>query len=250
MYYTVKAVSELTGISARTLRYYDTINLLKPHHYTESGYRMYSSKELDRLQLILFYKSLQFSLEEIKGMLTNGNTLSHLSMQRERLIKQANHIDKLIKVIDSTISYQKGEIQMTEQQKFEAFKEEKLKENEAMFGDELREKYDEATLNKSHAHYRHLSQESFDKAEDAERKMFALLSVMINEDLDISHSIGKEIFEYHKSWLEIMSGMYSTEYHRNMASLYVQDERFAQYYNDRVEGSCERLSETILHYTK
>ncbi|WP_354680246.1 MerR family transcriptional regulator [Macrococcoides caseolyticum] len=250
MYYTVKAVSELTGISARTLRYYDTINLLKPHHYTESGYRMYSSEELDRLQLILFYKSLQFSLEEIKGMLTNGNTLSHLSMQRERLIEQANHIDKLIKVIDSTISYQKGEIQMTEQQKFEAFKEEKLKENEAMFGDELREKYDEATLNKSHAHYRHLSQESFDKAEDAERKMFALLSVMINEDLDISHSIGKEIFEYHKSWLEIMSGMYSTEYHRNMASLHVQDERFAQYYNDRVEGSCQRLSETILHYTK
>lgn len=250
MYYTVKAVSELTGISARTLRYYDTINLLKPHHYTESGYRMYSSEELDRLQLILFYKSLQFSLEEIKGMLTNGNTLSHLSMQRERLIEQANHIDKLIKVIDSTISYQKGEIQMTEKQKFEAFKEEKLKDNEAMFGDELREKYDEATLNKSHAHYRHLSQESFDKAEDAERKMFALLSVMINEDLDISHSIGKEIFEYHKMWLEIMSGMYSNEYHRNMASLYVQDERFAQYYNDRVEGSCERLSETILHYTK
>jgi len=250
MYYTVKAVSELTGISARTLRYYDTINLLKPHHYTESGFRMYSSKELDRLQLILFYKSLQFSLEEIKGMLTNGNTLSHLSMQRERLIEQANHIDKLIKVIDSTISYQKGEIQMTEKQKFEAFKEEKLKDNEAMFGDELREKYDEATLNKSHAHYRHLSQESFDKAEDAERKMFALLSVMINEDLDISHSIGKEIFEYHKMWLEIMSGMYSNEYHRNMASLYVQDERFAQYYNDRVEGSCQRLSETILHYTK
>jgi len=211
---------------------------------------MYSSKELDRLQLILFYKSLQFSLEEIKGLLINGNTLSHLIMQRERLIEQANHIDKLIKVIDSTISYQKGEIQMTEQQKFEAFKEEKLKDNEVLYGDELREKYDEDTLSKSHAHYRHLSQESFDKAEDAERKMFALLSVMINEDLDVSDSIGKEIFEYHKMWLEIMSGMYSAEYHRNLASLYVQDERFAQYYNDRVEGSCVRLSETILHYTK
>ncbi|WZE73318.1 TipAS antibiotic-recognition domain-containing protein [Macrococcus sp. CCM 2573] len=83
---------------------------------------------------------------------------------------------------------------MTEQQKFEAFTEEKLKENEVWYS--------------------------------------------------------KGIFEYHKSWLEIMSGMYSTEYHRNMASLYVQDERFAQYYNDFVEGNCERLSETILHYTK
>ncbi|UTH00421.1 TipAS antibiotic-recognition domain-containing protein [Macrococcoides canis] len=139
---------------------------------------------------------------------------------------------------------------MTEQQKFEAFKEEKLKDNEALYGDELREKYDEDTLSKSHAHYRHLSQESFDKAEDAERKMFELLSVMINENLDVSDSIGKEIFEYHKMWLEIMSGMYSAEYHRNLALLYVQDERFAQYYNERVEGSCERLSETISHYTK
>lgn len=250
MYYSVKEVSELTGVSTRTLRYYDTISLLKPHHYTESGYRMYSSKELDRLQLILFYKSLQFSLEEIKGLLINGNTLSHLIMQRERLIEQANHIDKLIKVIDSTISYQKGEIQMTEQQKFEAFKEEKLKDNEVLYGKELRDKYNEKSLNKSHAHYKHLSQESYDKAVDAERKMFELLMVMVNEDQDVSDSIGKEIFEYHKSWLEIMSGMYSTEYHRNMASLYVQDERFAQYYNDRVEGSCVRLSETILHYTK
>lgn len=246
----MKEVSELTGVSTRTLRYYDTISLLKPHHYTESGYRMYSSKELDRLQLILFYKSLQFSLEEIKGLLINGNTLSHLIMQRERLIEQANHIDKLIKVIDSTISYQKGEIQMTEQQKFEAFKEEKLKDNEVLYGKELRDKYNEKSLNKSHAHYKHLSQESYDKAVDAERKMFELLMVMVNEDQDVSDSIGKEIFEYHKSWLEIMSGMYSTEYHRNMASLYVQDERFAQYYNDRVEGSCVRLSETILHYTK
>ncbi|ARQ06076.1 TipAS antibiotic-recognition domain-containing protein [Macrococcoides canis] len=139
---------------------------------------------------------------------------------------------------------------MTEQQKFEAFKEEKLKDNEALYGDELREKYDEDTLSKSHAHYRHLPQESFDKAEDAERKMFELLKIMINEDLDVSDSIGKEIFEYHKMWLEIMSGMYSAEYHRNLASLYVQDERFAQYYNERVEGSCERLSEAILHYTK
>ncbi|MCO4096826.1 MerR family transcriptional regulator [Macrococcoides canis] len=250
MYYSVKEVSELTGVSTRTLRYYDTISLLKPHHYTESGYRMYSSKELDRLQLILFYKSLQFSLEEIKDLLTNGNTLSHLIMQRERLISQANHIDKLIKVIDSTISYQKGEIQMTEQQKFEAFKEEKLKDNEALYGDELREKYDEDTLSKSHTHYKHLSQDSYDKAVNAERKMFQLLHVMVNRNLDVTDLVGEEVFECHKTWLEIMSGMYSNAYHFNLASLYIADERFTQYYNDRLNGSAELLSKIIMHYTK
>lgn len=107
MYYSVKEVSELTGVSTRTLRYYDMINLLKPHHYTESGYRMYSSKELDRLQLILFYKSLQFPLDDIQKLLSDGDTLSHLNLQRKRLIEQAAHIESLIKVIDQTISHQK-----------------------------------------------------------------------------------------------------------------------------------------------
>lgn len=250
MYYSVKEVSDLTGVSTRTLRYYDSINLLKPDHYTDKGYRMYRTAQLDRLQLILFYKSLQFPLDDIQKLLSDGDTLSHLNLQRKRLIEQAAHIESLIIVIDKTISHQKGEIHMTEHEKFETFKEHKLQENEAMYGDELREKYDGATLNKSHTHYKHLSQDSYDKAVKAEQKMFELLHVMINRNLDVTDPVGEEVLECHKTWLEIMSGMYSKAYHFNLASLYTADERFTRYYNDRLNGSAELLSKIIMHYTK
>ena len=63
---TVNEVSKLTGVSIRTLQYYDTIGLLKPDGYTASGYRLYDDTALERLQQILLFKELEFPLKEIK----------------------------------------------------------------------------------------------------------------------------------------------------------------------------------------
>lgn len=67
---TVKQVSNLSGVSVRTLHYYDSIGLLKPASITESGYRMYDDTSLERLQSILLFRQLQFPLKEIKEILT------------------------------------------------------------------------------------------------------------------------------------------------------------------------------------
>ena len=66
---TVNEVSKLTGVSIRTLQYYDTIGLLKPIEYTESGYRLYDDTSLERLQQILLFKELEFPLKEIKKII-------------------------------------------------------------------------------------------------------------------------------------------------------------------------------------
>ena len=68
---TVKQVSELTGISIRTLHYYDEIGLFKPSEVTESGYRLYDESALEVLQQILFFKELDFTLREIKVIMEN-----------------------------------------------------------------------------------------------------------------------------------------------------------------------------------
>ena len=65
MEYTIKKISELAGISSRTLRFYDEIKLLKPARINSSGYRIYAQKEVDRLQQILVYRKLGLSLEDI-----------------------------------------------------------------------------------------------------------------------------------------------------------------------------------------
>lgn len=70
---TVNEVSKLTGVSVRTLQYYDSIGLLKPTKYTESGYRLYDDTALEALQQIMLFKELEFSLKEIKEIISNPN---------------------------------------------------------------------------------------------------------------------------------------------------------------------------------
>ena len=65
---TVKDVSEITGVSIRTLRYYDEIGLLKPTEFSDAGYRLYDDKALERLQEIMFFKELEIPLEDIKKL--------------------------------------------------------------------------------------------------------------------------------------------------------------------------------------
>ena len=79
---TVKEVSKLTGVSIRTLHYYDTIGLLKPADMTEAGYRLYDDAALERLQTILLFRELQFPLMEIKFWIVPISTVERLWSSR------------------------------------------------------------------------------------------------------------------------------------------------------------------------
>ena len=95
---TVNEVSKLTGMSIRTLQYYDTIGLLKPIEYTESGYRLYDDTSLERLQQILLFKELEFPLKEIKKIIDapNFDRNKALEQQIELLTMKKEHLENLI----------------------------------------------------------------------------------------------------------------------------------------------------------
>ncbi|GFH93173.1 HTH-type transcriptional activator TipA [Lachnospiraceae bacterium] len=95
---SVHEVAELTGITARTLHYYDEIGLLKPTKVTEAGYRMYDDKALSRLQNILLFRELEFPLKEIKEILNSPNfdPSEVIAQQIELLELQYKHIGELI----------------------------------------------------------------------------------------------------------------------------------------------------------
>ncbi len=102
---TVNEVSKLTGVSIRTLQYYDKIDLLKPARYTDSGYRLYDAAGLDRLSQIMLFKELDFSLSDIRDILSNPDFdreealrqhLTLLTMKKERLNKIISHCENLL----------------------------------------------------------------------------------------------------------------------------------------------------------
>ncbi len=95
---TVNEVSKLTGVSIRTLQYYDKIGLLRPAEYTESGYRLYDDAALEKLQQILLFKELEFPLKDIKDIVTRSDFDKRLALdqQIELLELKKEHIENLI----------------------------------------------------------------------------------------------------------------------------------------------------------
>ena len=95
---TVNKVSKLTGVSIRTLQYYDKIGLLKPAEYTESGYRLYDDAALEKLQQILLFRELEFPLKDIKDIVNRSDfdKTKALEQQIELLELKKEHIENLL----------------------------------------------------------------------------------------------------------------------------------------------------------
>ena len=102
---TVKEISKITGISIRTLRYYDEIGLLKPSRVTEAGYRLYDDQELEKLQEILFYKELEIPLSDIKKIMENPeyDKQKALAVQKSLLERKRNRLNGIIELIDDVM---------------------------------------------------------------------------------------------------------------------------------------------------
>lgn len=103
---TVKEISDLTGISARTLHYYDEIGLLKPTAKSEAGYRLYDDKALEKLQQILFFREFDIPLKQIKAIMEDSTleTNQILQMQRKMLVAKKERIERLIANLDCILN--------------------------------------------------------------------------------------------------------------------------------------------------
>ena len=108
----INEVAKLTGVTVRTLHYYDEIGLLNPSEITDAGYRLYNNESLETLQQILFFRELDFPLNEIREIMANPNydKKQALSKHKELLIKRRERLDKLINLVKNSI---KGESDMS-----------------------------------------------------------------------------------------------------------------------------------------
>ena len=132
MEYGIRQLSELAGVSARTLRYYDEIGLLKPLYTTEAGYRFYGEQEVMLLQQILFYRERGFGLGEITRIIYHKDfDIQHaLQEHLQDLEEQKVKLERMIDTVRKTISSMKGETEMSAEEKFEVFKKNVVKEQE------------------------------------------------------------------------------------------------------------------------
>ncbi|GGG30522.1 MerR family transcriptional regulator [Lysinibacillus alkalisoli] len=232
---TIQALAKLSGVSTRTLRYYDEIGLLTPSAYSEAGYRLYTQREIDILQHILFYRALDVRLEEIKQIIYNDkfNVQQALQSHRTQLMHKQQQIQKLIKTLDTML----GGVNMSNTDKFEAFKSKKIKENEAQYGQEIRAKYGEKAVAEANQNFMGLSEEAYHKAQEIEQRLFLLLQQRGDQ---------RSIANLHKEWLCYFMPQYSEDLHKGIVTGYLADDRFIKYYDTKAgEGATQYLVEAV-----
>lgn len=254
MEYKIKELAELSGVSTRTLRYYDQIGLLRPMRAAENGYRLYTSQQLDRLQEILFYRELGFSLEEIRDLLDSSVYDREQSMKRHlaALKQRQGQLSLLIHTVEQSLREMKGEIVMSDKEKFEGFKQDLIRKNQEQYGAEVTAKYGKEALEESNRRLINMSEGQWHDQESLNEAIFAFLKEAMDQG-DPSCEAAQKAADLHRQWLCMFwkEGLYSKAAHRGMAEMYVADERFREYYDSRLgAGGAAFLQEAILLYTK
>lgn len=245
MHYTIKQLADLAGVSTRTLRWYDKQGLLQPSRQ-DNGYRSYDSSDVDRLQHILFYREMGLSLEDIQTVLrsqgfdANAALRDHLTALTEQRFK----LDRLIDAVEKTIVAKERGIPMSDAEKFEAFKQQALQENEEEYGEEIRERYGEETVKASNAKFAGLSEEQYKQSERV-RELFEQTLKQAFEQSDCTGDLAVEAAKLHKQWLSFFWPSYSPEAHKGVTQMYVDDERFTQHYDRIAAGITVFLRDAV-----
>lgn len=250
MEYTIQKLGNLAGVSTRTLRYYDEIGLLKPARTSSSGYRIYGQREVDLLQQILFYRELGLSLEDIRSIVTEPgfDGTRALREHRNQLLDKRKQLDALIANVEKTMASQEGRITMSDREKFEGFKRQLIDENEQKYGQEIREKYGEATVEKSNRKLMNMTEEEYEKVTQLANEVNATLAEAFKTG-DPAGELAQKAADLHKQWLTFYWSEYSKEAHAGVAQMYVDDERFKAYYDKDQPGTAEFLRDAVHIYT-
>ncbi len=250
MEYTVQKLARLAGISSRTLRYYDEIGILKPARISSSGYRIYAQAEVDRLQQILFFRELGLSLERIKDIINTPSfdELRALKEHREKLLEKRAQLDLLIANVNKTIAVNEGSITMTDKEKFAGFKQKLIDDNEKTYGKEIRAKYGDEKINQSNERLMGMNEKQYAKWEELGLRVIESLKKAVATG-DPAGELAQMTADLHRQWLIYTWDSYSKEAHAGLAQMYVADERFAAFYNEKQAGGAEFLRDAILIYT-
>jgi DNA-binding transcriptional MerR regulator len=247
--YTVKQVAKLSGVSVRTLHLYDEISLLKPVVRTESRYRLYGEKELLRLQQILFYKELDFSLEQIGNILDNPEFDIFHAMQghREALLKRRERMDTLIATIDKTIVQLNEKTMLKPEELYTGLP----KEVGTAHRDQAMKKYGAETVERSEKSLRKMGKEGFEKLKAEAKEISEQLFRLQGEDFTTT-AVQKQIARHYGTtrmfWGTSQLTDKQAEAYKGLGQLYVADERFTMHNGKPQPAFALFMSKAMTHF--
>ncbi|MCY1713693.1 MerR family transcriptional regulator [Caproiciproducens galactitolivorans] len=238
----INEVAKLTGVTVRTLHYYDEIGLLKPTETTESGYRIYDESALVKLQQILFFRELGFPLDEIRKILSSRSfdPSKALKNHKDLLTKKR---DRLNHLIDLTDKIMKGETTMS----FQEFDTTEIENTKKKYAEEAKKRWGTTDAyresEKKAANYK---KEDWQKIEAESGAILKAFSEVREKPADCA-----EAQELVKRWQDFISAKFyacTKEILAGLGQMYTADERFRKNIDQYGSGTAEFLAKAIAVY--
>lgn len=240
---TVKEVANLTGVSVRTLHYYHREGILMPYEVTENKYRYYDENNLKQLQNILFLRELDFSIQEIKGILANPNYNEMDSFKKQRHLLQLKRIrlDKLIALLDQ-------KLQGEETMNFKPFDMKDIEENQKKYAKETKERWgNTAAYAQSDQKNSGYTPENWEAIHNETEAIYASFVANMNKEPSdpviqdlVAQWQGNITRHYYDCTKEILAGL---------GLMYIHDGRFKENIDEHATGLAQFMSDAIGFYT-
>ncbi|MGE4427737.1 MAG: MerR family transcriptional regulator [Solirubrobacteraceae bacterium] len=242
---TVGAVARMAGVSVRTLHHYDAVGLLAPSGRTDAGYRLYSPADLARLRRILFYRELEFGLDEIASILADpdAGTDDHLRRQHRLLRERRDRATALLHALEHEMEARRMGISLTPKEQLEIFGTDRLEEH----AEEAHARWGETDAYRESA--RRTAAYTKDdwiaiKAEADESIERFAAAMRAGEPAD--SVVAMDAAEFHRAHLGRWFYDCGHAMHRGIADLYTSDPRYAKTYDDAVgEGFAHYVHDAI-----
>lgn len=242
MTYTVRQLAKLAGITVRTLHHYDATGLLKPVRAKKNGYRQYDEDELLRLQQILFFRELDFPLDEIRRILASPRFDMRAALRDHRKLVELRkkRLTALIATIDRTMDKLDEKKPMADKDLYENF----MTGEEKAYAKEAKERWGEgAAWKQSQGRLKKMTKADMDKLK-ADANVFMKEVAKAAEEGPASERMQRLVAQHYdglRTWYEPNLGMY-----RGLAQMYVDDPRFAKYYDSVKPGLAVIMRDAML----
>ncbi|KHE70422.1 MerR family transcriptional regulator [Halobacillus sp. BBL2006] len=247
--YKVKEVAELADVSVRTLHHYDHIGLLSPVRSRENGYRVYRAEELPRLQQILFFRELDFSLDKIKRILDDPEFDQEQALHRHRdiLIKKRNRLDRIINSVEQTIQSLEGGRKMSNKDRFEPFDKSEIEAHQKKYEKEVEERWgDTDAYKESQRKTASYTKEDWKRIQKEGNEIDRRIIDRMDqgpEDAEVQRLIGEKRQHISDNFYHC-----TPEIFRGLADMYVNDPRFTKNIDMLKEGYAAFLQKAMHVY--
>ena len=238
MGYSVGRVAGLAGVSIRTLHHYDEVGLLVPGGRSAAGYRVYEKRDIERLQRILFYRELGFTLKEIAAIVDDPRTtdIGHLERQRKLLDERIRRLRAMVAAIDREMEARKMDIDLTPEERLEVFGD-FVPEDHA---EEARERWgDTDAYRESRRRVSNYTKEDWLEIRAEHEEISAKLAVLFRSGAAPESEEARTAAEEHRQHISRWFYDCGYEIHLGLTEMYIADERFRANYDSLAEGLSE-----------